>query len=160
MKITGWYKVITQIYQQLTSTDLLEWIIVDYIDVGWNSPSHEKIVIIHACIGTVDHRVKTFFMQDTGSRICYLSLRKWCFGCFSPECCLIFQPVSNFSYGYVTLHISMRAMMRWHSNYWQECLVTPCPHLTCLFLSQKHFKNFICRLWLVLPFDFNLIDNW
>ena len=27
---------------------MLVWIIVDYIDVGWNIPSHEKIVIIHA----------------------------------------------------------------------------------------------------------------
>ena len=40
--------VIAQINQQLTSTDLLVWIIVDYIDVGWNKSSHEKIVIIHA----------------------------------------------------------------------------------------------------------------
>ena len=27
---------------------MLVWIIVDYIDVGWNNPSHEKTVIIHA----------------------------------------------------------------------------------------------------------------
>ena len=29
---------------------------------------------------SMDYRVKTFLMQHTGSRICYLSVRKWCFG--------------------------------------------------------------------------------
>ena len=64
-------KIIVQINQQLSSTDLLVWIILDCIDV-----------IILTCIGTDDHRVKTFLMQHTGSRICYLSLSKWCLGHF------------------------------------------------------------------------------
>ena len=75
--------------------------------------------------GTDDYRLKTFLMQHTGSRVCYLSLRKWCFGHFRPGCCLIFQPVGNFSN--ITLQISVRAMMRCHSNHWQECLLTSPP---------------------------------
>ena len=42
--------------------------------------------------------LKHFFIQHTGSRICYRSLRKWCFRHFRPELLLDFQPVGNFSY--------------------------------------------------------------
>ena len=36
-------------------------------------------------------------MQQTELRICYLSLRKWCFDLFRQACYLIFEPVNNFS---------------------------------------------------------------
>ena len=43
-------------------------------------------------------------MKHTGSRICYWSLRKWCFGHFRPDCCFIFQPFGKFSY--ITVQIT------------------------------------------------------
>ena len=50
--------------------------------------------------------LKHFFMQHTGSRICYRSFRKWCFGHSRPDVCLIFQPVDNFLYNWSHKHES------------------------------------------------------
>ena len=58
-------------------------IIVDHIDIGWNQPSYEKIVIIQMIIEFIFH------MQHTGSRICYSSLRKWLFDLFMQDCYFI-----------------------------------------------------------------------
>ena len=101
------------------------WTWFRWWSMDWGQCYVYTLSYMHWPVGTDDHRVKTFLMQHTGSRNCYSSLRKWCFGHFRPDCCLIFQPVCNFPY--ITLHISMRAMMRCHSNHWQECLLTPPP---------------------------------
>ena len=59
------------IYQQRSPIDclLVLVIITDHVDIGWTQPSCERI-LIQMIIEL------TFLMQHTGSRICYLSLRK------------------------------------------------------------------------------------
>ena len=141
---------------------------MDYCWLYWCWLELQLIVIILTCIGTDDHRVKTFLMQHTGSRICYLPLSKWCLAILWPGCCFIFQPVGKFSY--ITVHISMRAMMRSAQQSLVRVPLNPPPppppthththHLTCLFFYPRSILKILCvdSDWYYL-FDFNLIDN-
>ena len=58
------------LYQEHSTIDLLVLFIVNHIDIGWTWPSCERIIIIQKI------NELTFLMQHTGSRICYLTLRK------------------------------------------------------------------------------------
>ena len=62
-------------------------VIVDNIDISWKQPSYEKDY--HHTLVQMIIELKPFLCSILDQEFCYLSSRKWGFGIFKLECCLI-----------------------------------------------------------------------